>query len=46
MKRLLNNKQIDLIDLKNMTKGLELLNYQQSIKSLSEMDQFSTDELY
>jgi hypothetical protein len=46
IKRLLNDKQIDLIGSKNTTKGFELLNYRQSVGSLSEMDQFSTNELY
>src|SRR5271169_4492255 len=47
MRRLINNNQIiDLTISANNMIGLELLNNQPSTGSLSETDQFSTDELH
>ncbi|RHZ77746.1 hypothetical protein Glove_173g75 [Diversispora epigaea] len=46
MCRLINNNRInEMIYTENNTKGLEILNTRQSVGSLSEMDQFSHDEM-
>jgi hypothetical protein len=41
-----NNQIVDLTRLSNNIKGLELLDNQSSIGSLSDTDQFSADEFY
>lgn len=46
MRRLINDNRInEMIYTENNTKGLEILNTRQSVGSLSEMDQFSHDEM-
>ncbi|RHZ87470.1 hypothetical protein Glove_34g53 [Diversispora epigaea] len=46
MRRLINDNRInEMIYTENNSKGLEILNTRQSIRSLSEMDQFGHDEM-
>ncbi|RHZ76199.1 hypothetical protein Glove_202g14 [Diversispora epigaea] len=46
MRRLINDNRInEMIYTENNTKGLEILNTHQSVRSLSEMDQFDYDEM-